>query len=335
MATTDTQGQQAYNWMVVHGSTMVSHIAASTGVHGVGTSTVASAADINTHVALTAGVHSVDENGQITVSRILATDLPTTDPGIVGKFWVDANGFVKVSGYPITVPPTNGTFILCYEYHDDSSPNAVKSAIQSALPTILIDNFPSGLYGSPSLASAYEPLGIATYCYLTGGYQGLKYGNTTDALASNITRIDNIADVDGCSGVFLDEVSADLSANPYGGTEAENQAYIQAIYDECQTKGLNLILNTGLEDFDQWLLARCDYLMSDEAYDGVRVPSVDETAGIAKIMLITPDATFNAATGATRTEAAWTNGFNWHFSCNIYTTLPTWLADYFADIRNT
>lgn len=214
--------------------------------------------------------------------------------------------------------------MLDYNYHNDSGPNADKSAIQAARPDILIDNTHGGYWAGGCLPSQYTPLGIKVFSYITGGYEGTEYGTTEDALASNLGRVDAIA-LDGASGVFLDEVT--------NYPNAAGKAYISAIYDECVLKGLKLILNPGTSTFDSWLMTHCDYLMSDESYDGIRLPSASEVPYKDRILVIAHDIT-SAATAATITAGAKTAGFGYSYACTLYTSIPAWLSSYLSAVTH-
>jgi hypothetical protein len=218
---------------------------------------------------------------------------------------------------------------VSYEYHNDSSPNAIMTALKAALPSILIDNTSYSLWGtnggyggaSNCVASEYTPLGIKVFSYITSGYCGTSYGDTRDSLADNLTRIAGMKATDLVTGVFLDEV-------PNYPTTA-NKTYIQSIYDTCINLGLQLIVNTGLSGFDTWLLSRCHFIMTDEAYNGTRLPTTSENVALSKVLVVSVNLS-TAVTAAARTNAAFAKGFYYHYSCNLYTTLPTWLGDYVA-----
>jgi hypothetical protein len=213
------------------------------------------------------------------------------------------------------------TFMISYEYHNDAVyPNTIYSQIMYCLPSILIENTPAGLWGAPCNPALYEAAGIRVYSYITGGYEGTKYGNSTDNKDVNITRIAAIA-AEGCTGVFMDEVSAYPNAAAL--------TYLGDIRSACLSAGVKLIFNTGLPNFNTWLLSNCDYLMTDEGYVSNRMPTASENAALAKILVCTyPVADAYAA--AALTQAAWTNGFYWHYSAaaaNWY--LAPWTNDYF------
>lgn len=213
--------------------------------------------------------------------------------------------------------------MIVYEYHNDNVANAVKPAIQSFLPEILIDNTPGGLYGQQNggvgcIPSNYTSLGTEVFCYLTGGYEGTKYVDTRDNLQVNLARITAI-DNDGATGVFLDEVS--------NMPDPVEKAYITAIWNQCQSLGLKLILNPGTSVFDSWLMGRCDYIMTDENYNGTRLPSSAELPYLSRVLVVTQGVT-SAATAATVTLGARANGFGYSYACDSYIHTPNYLAAY-------
>lgn len=217
--------------------------------------------------------------------------------------------------------------MIDYNYHNDVSPNADMTAIKAAKPDILIDNTPGGYWGEVNghtgcLPSQYVPLGIEVYSYITGGYEGTKYMDTRDILATNLARVDAIA-ADGATGVFLDEVTSFPNS--------ADKAYISAIYSRCLIKGLKLILNPGVSTFDSWLMGKCDFLMSDEVYDGSRNPTPSESPYLSRILVVREGVT-DATTASNVTLAARAKGFGYSYVCNAYTTLPSWLSSYLSTI---
>ncbi len=217
--------------------------------------------------------------------------------------------------------------LIDYNYHDDRNSNYDMATIKSLRPDILIDNTPGGYWGQQNggvgcLPAQYTPLGIQVFSYITGGYEGTKYNDNRDILNLNLARIDAIAS-DGATGVFLDEVSSF--------PDADHKAYLNAIYNRCQSKGLKLIFNPGVNNFDSWLMSYCDYLMSDEHYNGSRTPSFSEQAFASRILVVAQDIT-SASSATTITQGAHTNGFGFSYVCQAYTSLPTWINDYFNQI---
>lgn len=221
------------------------------------------------------------------------------------------------------------TCMVNYFYHNDAVANANMTAVINFKPDILIDNTAHGYWGQNNgftgcIPSYYTPYGIEVYSYIAGGYEGTLYNSNIDNLTVNLTRIEGIAS-DGATGVFLDEVS-----NFPNDTK---KAYLQAIYDKCESLGLKLIFNPGTSSFDSWLMSRCNYLMSDEQYNGTREPSSSEMA-YADRMLVIRHSINSADDAATITWGAFANGFGFSYVCTEYTNLPTWLNDYNALISN-
>ncbi|MCB0523539.1 MAG: T9SS type A sorting domain-containing protein [Lewinellaceae bacterium] len=210
-----------------------------------------------------------------------------------------------------------------YAYHDDNFPNADMMRIKAAKPDILIDNTPGGYWGQINggvgcLPKEYTPLGIQVFSYIPGGYEGTKYQSFIDNLDTNLMRVNLIA-ADSATGVFLDEVSTF--------PDAASKAYLTAIYQECQNLGLKLIFNTGVDTFDSWLMDHCDYLMSDELYDGNRVPTSFEAPFIDRMLVIANSVT-TAADAQHITTGAYQHGFGFSYACETYILLPTWMEDY-------
>jgi hypothetical protein len=241
---------------------------------------------------------------------------------------------------------THAIALVCYQFHDDDSSNAIMTAIKAAMPAILIDNSAHSLWGKSDVAANYSPLGstncdpteytplgIKVYGYLTSGYEDYKYPsvpdsqpNDIDNLTDNQERIAAMA-ADGVTGVFLDEVWTMSGSCPYGGTNTQHQAYVSAIRSTCNSYGLELIINTGMSTFDPWLFSQCEYVMTDEGYDGTRSPTSTEAGNISKVIVETLGID-NASDAANRTNAAYSKGFYSHYTCNTYTVLPSWLGTY-------
>lgn len=213
--------------------------------------------------------------------------------------------------------------MIVYEYHNDNNPNAQKTAIQGFLPEILIDNTPHGYYGEQNgyvgcNPADYVPLGTEVYCYLIGGYEGTSHQNNMDDSALNIARIQGIAG-DGATGVFLDEVS--------NFPNASHKAYIQAMYDKCQSLGLKLILNPGTSLFDPWLIQHCDYILTREHYNGTDAPSPSEQPYLNKVLVVCQSVT-TASAAAAISLGARANGFHASYACDLYINIPGYLAAY-------
>jgi hypothetical protein len=199
----------------------------------------------------------------------------------------------------------SGLAIVYYEWH-----NATQDArLLAALPEFLIDNTPAGLWHSNCDSAKFQAVGIHVFSYITCSY------GTYD-LNTNLAYIDAIA-AEGTYGVFADEAS--LSAT----------AYNQALYDRCQAKGLKLILNPGsTEGLNADIYTAADFVMTDEQYAG-RAPVAIEAANLAQTIVIGTGCT-TASQAATRTQAAWANGFaySWHELSAKYASLPDYFEDY-------
>lgn len=210
-----------------------------------------------------------------------------------------------------------------YNYHNDNVPNADMSTIKSIRPDMLVDNTPHGFWGELNgyvgcNPLEYRPLGIQVFSYIAGGYEGTLYNNDTDNLYRNITRIVGIKS-DSANGVFLDEVSS------Y--PDSTDKIYIDSIYRKCRALGLKLILNPGVNSFDPWLMSHCDYLLSDEQYDGKRAPTVSELPFLDRIIVITENITDDTS-AANVSLGARSYCFGYSYACTNYTSLPSWLGSY-------
>jgi len=210
--------------------------------------------------------------------------------------------------------------LIDYNYHNDGAPNADMTAIKNALPDILIDNTPGGYWNGACNASEYTPLGIKVFSYITSGYEGTKYHTSEDDLTANLARVDAIAN-DGATGVFLDEVDY----NP----DSAAKAYITAIYTECQAKGLLLIVNPGVNNFASWLMGHCDYILTDENYNGTRSLSPSEALYADRVLVVAQNVTSDANAAAI-TSGASAHGFGYSYACNNYLSLAPWLDNYLS-----
>ena len=212
--------------------------------------------------------------------------------------------------------------IIDYNYHNDAIPNADKTAIINSKPDILIDNTPGGYYQAGCLPQYYTPLGIEVYSYIAGGYEGSSHPATESGLNENLARVDAIFN-DHATGVFLDEVTA------FPNSIQKN--YLMTIHNECQMKGLKLIFNPGQTNFDPWLMDYCDYLMSDELYDGTRAPTASESLFLDRLLVVATGVT-NALLASAITTGAHANGFGFSYTCLEYINLPAWLPTYINTI---
>ncbi len=216
-------------------------------------------------------------------------------------------------------------FVVDYSGHNDNITNTDETTIQAAKPRILIDNTPGGLWNGRCVPSHYSPYDIHVFSYITGGYEHSTRGGDTSVLAANLARIDSIASA-GAYGVFMDEVDT----YPTG----DSQAYIAAIYHECQINGLKLILNPGWHDFDTFLISHSDYIMTDEHYHGTRPPSASEMKRLDSVLVADIDATSETMAVAV-TDSARNNGFGYSYVCSTYNSLPGWLVSYMAGVSYT
>ena len=226
--------------------------------------------------------------------------------------------FHTISSYGQLVNCRPRICMIDYNYHDDNVSNADKTAIKALKPDILIDNTPGGLWHGDCLPSEYTPWGIKVFSYITSGYEATTRHPDTSGLTLNLSRIDAIA-ADGASGVFLDEVSH----HP----DAAAKDYLTAIYDRCRTRGLKLIFNTGVSNFDAWLMTRCNYIMTDENYSGSRPLSTSE-APFKDSVLVVANGKTNYTDAAIISTGARANGFGYSYACNLYVNVPSWLSSY-------
>ncbi len=219
--------------------------------------------------------------------------------------------------------------MVCYEYHNDLlTVNPVRDRILSVVPDILIDNTPHGFWGeqngyigcNPSL---YTIHGTKVFSYITGGYEGTKYQNDTSGLFENLNRVNGIYS-DGATGVFLDEVS-------HHPTTA-GKIYIDSIFNRCRSLGMKLIVNPGTTSFDSWLSSHCDYLVSDEHYNG-RSPSSSELSMLDSIIVLS-QLISNVSTADSISNLASTNRFGYYYPCYQYINIPTWIEDYSTNITH-
>lgn len=218
----------------------------------------------------------------------------------------------------------NGLIVVCYSWHDDSGANDIKTKLQTNPPAILDDNTSYSYWGGNGghggsnncIPSEYQSYGTKVFGYLTGDYEDTEREDGSGDLDNNLSKIHSIATVDGADGVFFDEVSN----NP----NAAAKSYLQDIYDQCQTDGIEVIFNTGTDSFDYaWLKDRSDYLMSDELYEDERSPTASETGyGVGNIMVITYNES-TAADGAANSNSAWDEGFGYTWAVdNILYPFP-------------
>jgi hypothetical protein len=237
---------------------------------------------------------------------------------------------------PLGQVSASGNIKICmidYSGHDDTIPNADMTAIQSALPDILIDNTAHGLWGinggnggnCDAIPALYTPFGVHVYSYITSGNEGQEYGGgKTDSLDANLARIDGISE-DGATGVFMDEVT-EFPTN-------EQIQYLNSIYNRCKLDSLKLIINTGSGNFNFSILSKvCDYVMSDEAYVGANPTSSEKNIGLNRCIVVN-NACSSATDAINYTETAWDKGFGWSWNTdNDQYNLPSYLSSYISGL---
>ena len=246
--------------------------------------------------------------------------------------WLVPILFILISVLPILSQKVEATdniplCIVDYHYHNDSTTNADQTAIIAANPQILIDNGPNGLYIGDTIPSHYTSQGIEFYDYITSGYEHTKYLNTMDLLSDNIARVDAIG-TESSTGVFMDEVSA----YPTSGQES----YLTSIWNECQSLGLKLIINTGVGDFNATFLKTVsNYIMVNEAYTGSNPTSSEISYGTSRC-LVANDSCSSFGNAISYTETAWTKGFGWAWCTdNTSYNLPSYMSSYISGLSYT
>ncbi len=212
-----------------------------------------------------------------------------------------------------------------YYYHNDLVNVTHRDSLLKLKPDLLITNTPGSYWGgrnghTGAIPSFYQDSGIKVYSYLASGYGGFKYQNHIDSLQRNLLRVDSIK-MDGADGVFLDEDSS--FPGPVG------KAYITAIRNKCNALGLKLILNPGDSTFDPWLMTQCDYIMTDESYNGTRPLSNSEKPFADKVIVVAQGAP-TAGSAAAISYGARAQGFGFSYACDSYIYLPTWVDQYSA-----
>jgi len=213
------------------------------------------------------------------------------------------------------------------------NPNEAAIALANSIPKILIANYYTQ---SPKLANLSTPVqnlfraqGTLIYAYVA-----TTYGNRDIALVK-AEALEYITG-GGVDGIFFDE-----AYNFMEGPNNHHLTYYQSLYSWMQEQGRQTILNVGIGQPGERAMTATDILMvehdwrnlyqnntwfhnySPERFMGI---SSNEAAGFFPY-------TVDETTAIRDTKEAWAHNVAWHYSTDLYTTLPSWFSTYIAGVQ--
>jgi len=239
-----------------------------------------------------------------------------------------------------TAPDARGseTVPLNLVYYGRHTPD-VDLRILGVRPAYLIANVPHGLWGqvySPDAhwlfhaAPKFREAGIKTIGYITSGYEGAgRGGNMVPELYSldtNRKLIAEMAGLDGAAGVFIDECSAF--------PDTRSRTYLRQLTELAHSQGLTTWGNTGQDYFDDWYFTDggFDLMHSTEHWAGQRLTPVQRKW--SERVTVTGLGHEHRLEDAIRlTVDAWRKGLGYCYVTPSYLSLPDWLEEYAAAIR--
>lgn len=204
---------------------------------------------------------------------------------------------------------------ICLVMYGVHTPEIDAKIIASApVVDMFIANTNAGMWHTPVTPDKFQ--GIKVFSYGDGSYE-------TRPLADNLAFVDAISK-EGCYGFFLDQVSAYPDATAL--------TYIKTIYDYCKSKGMKLMVNTGVSDWSDALMSVCDYVMSSELwYDSPPTPS--QSKWLPRVIVVS-NSVPTLSQAVERTKQAWARGYSWHYACadNIY-NMSAYYSDYINALK--
>jgi len=270
-------------------------------------------------------------------------------PTTVGEHTVTVGDLsVQFTVLPITAPvDPSGTLRMNMKSYGNHNA-AYDARILTIKPQYVIDNPPHGLYGQMDYEqyggsyadftyllqniAGYHAAGIKIIGYISGGYEGAGgddgYATKWYSLATNKMLITNMATLDHVDGVFIDEVSEQPTT--------AQKTYLKALSDHARSYGLIVWMNTGVDQFNEWLFTVADLMQATEAWKGVgQSLSAVETAWGSRISVTGHKSTYTAQQAYDLTINAWQRGIAYcYINTTEYTSIAPWFETYAAMLRN-
>jgi len=275
-------------------------------------------------------------------SKVVSTQII---PTVAGTHVATVDG-LSASFVALPVPVPSGVVRMNMKSYGNHNA-AYDARLLVIKPEYLIDNPPHGLYGEMDFqqyggdrsaftyllqnVAGMQAVGIKVIGYITGGYEGAGgddgYAAKWYSLATNKMLITNMATIDHVDGVFIDEVSEQPTAT--------QKAYLQALSDHAHSYGLLVWMNTGVDQFNEWLFNVADLMQATETWKGVgQALSAVEAAWGSRISVTGHKSTYTAQQAYDLTINAWQRGIAYCYINTVeYTKIAPWFEEYAAMLR--
>ncbi len=215
----------------------------------------------------------------------------------------------------------------------------VQARLRAALPEYLVCNTAQGLWGSLQgratawsrrQLEAFKEVGVRPIGYITSGYEGSGSGGNLGpewySLETNRRLVTSMAELDGVSGVFIDECSA------FPGAAAK--AYLEDLTRLAHEHQLVAWGNVGQDDFDAWFFTDggFDYMHSTEQWHGQALSRPQREFG-TRISVTGLGEKHTLEDAVRLTRQAWERGLAYCYVTNSYLSLPSWLEEYVKEVQ--
>ncbi len=234
------------------------------------------------------------------------------------------------------LPKTN--MPLAVIYYGYATAPAIAS-ILGVRPQYFISNTAHGLWGEMSGhgqnifqdIAPFKQAGTKVIGYITAGYEGKSSGGRIDAkwysLETNKKLIQDMAEIDGVDGVFIDECS-DFP-------KEKDKAYLKELTTLAHSYNLITWGNVGMSNFDPLYFTDggFDMVHANENWRAQNISKVQTDWGY-RISVTGFNSKYTAQDAYNLTVNAWRKGLAYCYITNTslgYNSLPPWLSEY-ADL---
>jgi hypothetical protein len=181
----------------------------------------------------------------------------------------------------------------------------------------------------------YHAKGIKVIGYISGGYEGGVgvhksgdgYAPNWCSLEINKMLIRNMATIDKVDGAFIDQCS-DFPI-------AASKTYLTELSNLAHSYGLIVLVNVGVDDFDEWYLTSrvADLVQSSEAWVGQSLSPVQKKWG-SRICVTGFKSSYTAQDTYRLTIDTWFKGLAYcYINTTGYTSIAPWFEEYTQLLR--
>ena len=239
---------------------------------------------------------------------------------------------------PLLMEPSDGILPLVILHYGYPS-SEIDSVVLRIKPQYFVINTAQGTWAKISGQgsnvfhdiSKYKSAGIKVIGYITAGYEGTHSGGGIDSkwysLEMNRMLIQDMAQIDGVDGVFIDECSSF--------PDQKGKAYLKELTSLAHSYGLITWGNVGVNNFDPWFFTDggFDLMNSTENWHGQDLSKVQLDWGY-RISVSGFDPNYSAQDAFNMTVNAWGKGLAYSYVTDSslgYYDLPLWINEY-ADL---